>query len=160
MSQSMITTATSVRQIGLQQIPMIPEELLDVQSPAFSNTLRWNIGHIVFCFQHFLSIGLPFQSDLPASYATLFQTGTKPSDWTTAPPSKDELIHYLSVQLELLSSVTPDELEAALPAPITMGPFQFTTVGEVFNFAVMHESIHLGIISSIVKVVVQEAAAK
>lgn len=160
MSQSMIATATSVRQIGLQQIPLIPEELLDIQSPAFSNTLRWNIGHIVFCFQHFLSIGLPYQSDLPASYSTLFQPGTKPSDWTTTPPSKDELIHYLSVQLDLLSSVTPSELEAALPAPITMGPFQFTTVGEVFNFALMHESIHLGILSSMVKVVAQEAAAQ
>lgn len=82
MSKSMIHTAISVRQLALHQIQSIPEEFFDKQPPQFSNTIRWNVGHIAFCLDYFLSLGLPYTSSLPESYATFFNTGTKPADWT------------------------------------------------------------------------------
>jgi hypothetical protein len=42
-------------------------------------------------------------------------------------------------------------LDSKLQTPFVMGPFQFDTAGELFNFALMHEAMHLGVISSQMK---------
>ncbi|RNB88538.1 DinB family protein [Brevibacillus nitrificans] len=156
MSQSMIRTAISVRQLVLKQIQSIPEDLFDKQSPQFANTIRWNVGHIAFCLDYFLSLGLPLPSSVPDSYASFFHTGTKPADWTAAPPSKEELVKYLSTQLASLSELSPDLLEKNLESPIEMGPLRFETVGEVFNFAFIHETMHFSTIACLLKVLQYE----
>ncbi|MGG4498710.1 DinB family protein [Brevibacillus reuszeri] len=158
MSQSMIHTAVSVRQIALQQVQAIPEELFDVQPQAFANTIRWNVGHLVFALDYFLSLGLPFHSSLPEDYTKFFHTGTKPADWTLAPPTKAELVQYMTDQLERLAQLAPEQFEHPLLSPIEMGPLRFEIVGEVVNFALVHEAMHLGTISSLAKVIQHERA--
>lgn len=59
----------------------------------------------------------------------------------------------LKAQLSRLSELTPELLEKELSTPYAFGPFEFNTAGELFNFALIHESIHLGTISSQLKVV-------
>ncbi len=152
MSQAIINTAKSVRQLVIRQVQAIPEELFDVQPQPFSNTIRWNVGHIVSCLDFFLSLGFPFDSNLPETYNSLFKPGTRPSDWTDTPPTKEELIQYLSAQLESLSDVSPSTLDKSLKSPIEMGPLRFETVGEVFNFAFIHETMHSSTISCLLKV--------
>ncbi|MFJ9499739.1 DinB family protein [Brevibacillus centrosporus] len=156
MSQSMIRTALSVRQLVLHQIQSIPEDLFDKQPPQFANTIRWNVGHIAFCLNYFLTLGLPFSTSLPGTYAAFFHTGTKPADWTAAPPSKEELVQCLSAQLASLSEISPHVLENKLESPIEMGPLRFETVGEVFNFAFIHETMHFSTISCLLKVLQYE----
>ncbi|TNJ67014.1 DinB family protein [Paenibacillus hemerocallicola] len=153
MSPSCINTSMSVRQIVLHQLQSIPEPLFDVQPQAFGNTIRWNVGHIVFYMDYYLSLDSSYQSNLPETYARLFNTGTKPSDWIVSPPTKEELVQLLSGQLDRLSDVSPNTLEAPLASPIEMGPFRFETFGDAFHFAFIHEAIHLGTISSLFKVV-------
>ncbi|CAM5783879.1 MULTISPECIES: DinB family protein [Brevibacillus] len=153
MSQNIVNTAKSVRQIVLHQVQSIPEELFDAQPPQFTNTIRWNVGHIVFCLESFLSLGFPDTSRLPESYAALFNTGTKPSDWTAEPPTKEELVEHLSEQLARIAEIAPGKLEEPLKSPVEMGPLRFTTVGEVVNFAIVHEAMHSSTISSLLKVV-------
>ncbi|WP_019120040.1 DinB family protein [Brevibacillus massiliensis] len=153
MSQTILNTARTVRQITLNQIQAIPEELFDVQPQAFNNTIRWNVGHIIVSVEFFLSLGFPFSSDLPESYKGFFNTGTKPADWTAAPPAKAELVQYLSKQLDQFSAVSPEMLDQPLKSPIQMGALRFETVGEVFNFAFVHEAMHLSTISSLMKVI-------
>lgn len=114
MSQNIVNTAKSVRQIVLHQVQSIPEELFDAQPPQFTNTIRWNVGHIVFCLESFLSLGFPDTSRLPESYAALFNTGTKPSDWTAEPPTKEELVEHLSEQLARIAEIAPGKLEEPL----------------------------------------------
>ncbi|UVI30687.1 DinB family protein [Paenibacillus spongiae] len=151
MSQSIVNTGKSVRQMVLHQAQSIPEELYDVQPAPFNNTIRWNIGHIVYCLDHFLSMSFKSASQLPASYAGLFNTGTKPADWTAAPPTKEELIQQLSAQLNGISEISPDKLEEKLGAPVQMGPFRFETVGELVNFAFIHEAMHFSAIGCLSK---------
>lgn len=158
MSQNIIHTAVSVRQIALQQVQAIPEELFDVHPQAFANTIRWNVGHLVFSLDYFLSLCLPFHSNLPQTYATFFHTGTKPADWTLAPPTKAELVQYMTGQLERLGQLAPEQFDQSLPSPIEMGPLRFEFAGEVVNFALVHEAMHLGTISSLVKVIQHELA--
>ncbi|MGD8188922.1 DinB family protein [Brevibacillus ginsengisoli] len=151
MSKTIIHTAKSMRQFLLHQLQSISEELFDVQPQGFSNTIRWNAGHIAFFHDYFLSLGLPVQSNLSEQYATLFHSGTQPSEWVITPPSKEELIEQLSAQLANMSEIDPSALDELLKSPIEMGPLQFETVGEIVNFSTAHEAMHLATISCLVK---------
>ncbi|MFX3633998.1 MAG: DinB family protein [Candidatus Pristimantibacillus sp.] len=152
MSEMIINTAKVVRQVVLQQVQTIPEELFDIQTAGFNNTIRWNVGHIIYWMDKYSTLSFSSPSAIPDTYHTLFNSGTKPLDWTFAPPSKEELVEMLTAQLSRLSELTPEMLGVKLSTPYAMGPFQFNTAGELFNFALIHEAIHLGTISSQLKV--------
>jgi len=153
MTQSIIDTGKVLRQIVIGQLQGIEEIAMDVQPAGFNNTVRWNVGHIAYWMDKYSTLSFGTPTNLPASYATLFASGTKPADWTIEPPSKEELIGTLAAQLHRLSEVTPDLLDRPLDAPFEMGPFRFETAGELFNFALMHEAIHLGVVSSQLKLI-------
>lgn len=153
MSQSIIHTGKVLRQIMIGQLQDVSESQMDIQPEGFHNTVRWNIGHMVYWMDKYSSLSFGSPSAIPAHYETLFNSGTKPSDWTVTPPSKDELMAMLSEQLSSLSDLAPEMLEQRLQAPFEMGPFQFVTAGELFNFALIHEALHLGVISSQLKLI-------
>ncbi|MGE7273000.1 DinB family protein [Brevibacillus panacihumi] len=153
MSQSIIHTGKVLRQIMIGQLQDVSESQMDIQPEGFHNTVRWNIGHMVYWLDKYSSLSFGSPSAIPAHYETLFNSGTKPSDWTVTPPSKDELMAMLSEQLSSLSDLAPEMLEQRLQAPFEMGPFQFVTAGELFNFALIHEALHLGVISSQLKLI-------
>lgn len=153
MSQASIQTAKTAHQLVIGSIQAIPEEIYDITPAGFNNTIRWNAGHIVTMLNWFLSAGPALNTKLPESYSGLFMTGTKPSDWTVTPPSKEELIQFLSAQLDDLFHVDTESLNMPLNAPFEMGSLKLETAGELFNFAFIHEAVHLGIISSLVKAV-------
>jgi len=152
MSEMIMNTAKIVRQVVLQQVQAIREELFDIQAEDFNNTIRWNVGHIIYWMDKYSTLSFGFPSAIPGSYDTLFNSGTKPVDWTFAPPSKEELVEMLTAQLSRLSELTPDMMSKAPSTPFALGPFRFHTAGELFNFALIHEAIHLGTISSQLKV--------
>lgn len=151
MTHSVIHTGKVLRQIGIGHLQEISESQLDIQPVGFSNTIRWNAGHMVYWLDKYASLSIGTPSDIPLYYERLFNTGTKPSDWTETPPSKNELIEMLTAQLSGFSEWTPEMLQQKLQSPYEMGPFQFVTAGELFNFALMHEAIHLGVIASQMK---------
>ncbi|WP_054957536.1 DinB family protein [Paenibacillus dakarensis] len=153
MSSSIIHSAKAIHNMAIHQIQSIPEELFDIQAPQFNNTIRWHAGHIIVVLNHFLSMSIPYSYEVPEGYKGLFGPGTKPADWDVTPPTKDELVQQLSEQLEHLSEVTPDMLEETLKSPVDLGSKHFEKAGELFNFALLHEAMHLGNISSMLKVV-------
>lgn len=152
MSETIINTAKITRQVVLQQVQSIPEKLFDVQSEGFNNTIRWNVGHIVYWMDKYSALSFGSTSAIPDSYEMLFNSGTKPSDWILTPPSKKELVETLSAQLTRMTELTPDVLDEELSTSFDFGPFRFNTAGELFNFALIHEAIHLGTISSQLKI--------
>lgn len=151
MSQAIIHTSKVLRQVVIGQVQALSEEQLDIQPKGFNNTIRWNIGHMIYWMDQYATLCFDSASVIPDHYESLFNTGTKPSSWTMAPPTKEELLQLLTVQLSRLSELTPEMLNATLKSPYVMGPFQFDTSGELFNFAQVHEAIHLGTISSQLK---------
>ncbi|MBB6730398.1 DinB family protein [Cohnella zeiphila] len=156
MSQIIVHSAQTVRQLVLQQVQAIPEELYDIQPAAFNNTIRWNIGHIIFWMDSYRSLSFSEKSALPPSYAAFFNSGTKPSDWTGAPPSKEELLGQLTRQLDGLAELPLSALNEPFPSPLQMGPLTFRLAGELFNFGLLHEAIHLSVIGSMLKVIQAE----
>lgn len=153
MAQSIINTGKVLRQIIIGQLQEVTELQMDIQPEGFHNTIRWNIGHMIYWLDKYALLSFSSPSAIPAQYEVLFNSGTKPSNWTVTPPSKDELIQMLAAQLSRLSELTPEMLEQKLQSPFEMGPFQFVTAGELFNFALIHEAIHFGVISSQLKLV-------
>ncbi|WP_136605445.1 DinB family protein [Paenibacillus dokdonensis] len=151
MSEMIINTAKVLRQVMQQQVQAAPEELFDVQIAGSNNTIRWNVGHIIYWMDKYSTLSFASPSVIPDTYETLFNSGTKPSEWISTPPSKIELLEILAAQLLRMSELTPEMLEVKLSTPYAMGPFQFNTAGELFNFAIIHEAIHLGTISSQLK---------
>jgi len=152
MAKSIITTGKVLRQILIGQLRDISEDQFDIQSKGFNNTIRWNVGHLVYWMDKYCTLSFGFPSAIPPQYEALFASGTKPSGWTIAPPSKEELTEMLMMQLSRLSELKPEMLDIDLKSPFIMGPFQFMSTGELFNFALLHEAIHFGTISSQLKV--------
>lgn len=83
----------------------------------------------------------------------MFKSGTRPSEWTTTPPSKAELVDLLKQQLNDLNELMAPKAEERLAQPLKFSIFNLETVGEVLGFAVIHESMHSAIISDLVKVI-------
>ena len=153
MSQMILNTGIITRQIAMDLIQAIPEELFDIQPPQFNNTIRWNVGHMVFCMDYFMSLALPFNDEVPDHYVLLFNTGTRPSEWNGRPPGKEELVRLLSGQMECISAIEQSSLEKKLERTAAVGPLSFEVAGEVVNFAFIHEAMHIGRISSLLKVI-------
>ncbi|WP_400162726.1 DinB family protein [Brevibacillus sp. TJ4] len=151
MSSAILHSAQAVRSILLKRIKDVPEELFDVQPEGFNNTIRWNLGHIVVSLDFFFSIGASFSTNLPESYPGLFKTGTKPDQWEAAPPSKEELVHYLSLQLDKIKEMDPAALDVKLQNPVEMASIRMETTAELVNFGVIHETMHVTTISNYVK---------
>jgi len=152
MSEMIINTAKTGRQLVLQQAKAIPEQLFDIQPAGFNNTIRWNLGHMIYWMDKYSLLIFGSPPAISDSYDTLFNSGTKPLDWTFDPPSKEELVEMLTAQLSRISDLTPEMLGEKLSTPFTLGPFQFNTPGELLNFTLIHEAFHLGTISSQLKV--------
>ncbi len=155
MSQNILHTGKRVHNMALQQIQAIPEELFDVQPPQFNNTIRWHVGHMIVTLNYFLYKATSFQFEIPEVYGRLFSPGTKPSDWTVAPPTKEELLECISGQLKGLEGISAASLEEPLKQPVDLGPMHFENAGELVNFALIHEAMHLGNIASMLKVIKQ-----
>ncbi|MBW7452989.1 DinB family protein [Paenibacillus sepulcri] len=152
MSEMILNTAKTARQLVQQQVQAIPEELFDIQTAGFNNTIRWNVGHMIYWMDKYSTLSFASPSAIPDSYDTLFNSGTKPLDWTFAPPTKEELVEMLTAQTSRLSELTPEMLGEKLSTPFALGPFQFNTSGDLLNFKLIHEAFHLGTISSQLKV--------
>ena len=152
MAQSIINTGKVLHQVVIGKLQGVTEGDFDKQPEGFKNTIRWNVGHMIYWMDKYSTLSFGSPSTIPDSYDTLFNSGTKPLDWTFAPPSKEELVQMLTAQLSRLSELTPEMLGEKLSTPNVLGPFQFNTAGELFNFALIHEAIHLGTISSQLKV--------
>ncbi|MFK7691895.1 DinB family protein [Paenibacillus sp. HJGM_3] len=153
MAQSIMNTGKVLRQIVIGQLQGVSEAQFDIQPEGFNNTIRWNVGHMVYWMDKYSTLSFGSPSAIPAQYEALFGSGTKPSDWTIAPPTKEELIQLLAEQLSRLNEQKPELLNKDLQSPFVLGPFQFISAGELFNFALMHEAIHLGVISSQLKLI-------
>lgn len=151
MSEMIIHTAKNVRQLVLQQVQAIPEENFDMQPQPYNNTLRWNVGHIIYWMDLCMSLGFSKASAIPDNYASFFNSGTTPANWTGSPPSKDELIEQLVLQLNVISELAPDRLEASLAAPLQLGPLTFHRAGELLNFVLIHEGMHLATCGCLLK---------
>ncbi|CAH0221826.1 hypothetical protein SRABI96_02430 [Peribacillus sp. Bi96] len=128
---------TVMRRSLLREIEGVNPEFMDVQPEGFNNTIHWHLGHVLTAAEKFL---LNSNSNLPANYSQLFGYGSKPAKWTGDVPSVEVLKQQLQEQLVRLLEIPEESLTEKVAQP-----FQgMETVGEFINFAVLHETNHIG----------------
>ncbi|MBO8163395.1 MAG: DinB family protein [Brevibacillus sp.] len=141
-----------VRNGTLELLRQVPEEVADLVPPGFSNSIRWNVGHILIDQEQWLYSFIHDGMKLSDRYLRLFAHGTKPSDWQEVPPSLDELAELLGEQAQRIRRDFGHRLNKPLLRPAELG---MSTIGEIIPRTLYHEGIHAGIISSMLRMIKQ-----
>lgn len=154
MSELLLKSFELTRNYFVKIIDAVDEGLADVQPEGFNNTIHWHVGHALTVAEQFM-FGYPKKSaNIPENYMELFATGTKPADWKGEVPSFQDLSAQLKEQLGRIKEIPVESFSERLKTPF-LGQ---ETFGELANFAVFHESLHLGQIQAMKRVI--EAAQK
>ena len=149
MSQLLFNNIDLTRSFFIKNVEPIEEGLADIQPEGFNNTIHWHIGHILTTTES-LVFGFPKKtSNLPANYMELFAKGTKPADWEGDVPSISVLTSQLKEQLSRMKEIPVESLNVELKEPF-LGQ---KTYGELVNFALFHENLHLGHIQAMKRVI-------
>ncbi|WP_149096435.1 DinB family protein [Paenibacillus terrae] len=131
----------------------VSETSADKQPAGFSNTIRWNVGHILTVAEMFIFNNRQ-TSGLPKEYNNLFAPGTKPSDWTGEPIPLSTLLAQLQDQAVRIKQHVEIHSDETLPEPLKLGPvLQLNSMGEVCNLALFHEAMHTGFIHALKRIV-------
>ncbi|WP_062350652.1 DinB family protein [Bacillus kwashiorkori] len=125
------------RQAIFKDVEELDPVLLDVQLEGWSNTIRWQLGHLLVAAESFLFGG---NGQLPVEYNDWFGYGSRPSEWKSDVPSADVIIHQLKEQLERIKGIPVDRFEEKLEQPVLGN----NTYGELVYFTAYHELNHAG----------------
>ncbi|ARD48563.1 MULTISPECIES: DinB family protein [unclassified Sporosarcina] len=137
----------------LSRLKRADEHMWDAQPEGFSNTVRWNAGHIYESAEDFLSRAMNDYPVAKAEWAEFFSSGTSPSSWPGIPPAEEELIAALKDQGKRISQLTEEQLAYRLDPPLSIGKLiTMETVDEVLQFLTWHEGMHAGLIDGLMKV--------
>jgi hypothetical protein len=128
------------RSFFLKNVEEMNEEIAKIQPEGFNNNILWHVGHVLLTAEYFM-FGYPEKSNhLPMNYIELFNRGTSPADWKGEVPALSDLTFQLKDQIVRIKEIPAERLQEKLEKQI----FDFTTFGELVNFAVFHETYHLG----------------
>jgi hypothetical protein len=138
-----------VRERTLQQLEMINEETADRMPQGYSNTLRWNLGHILTVQENlcFKLIGESFE--LPEAFPAFFANGTRPGDWKNTPPTLDTLKSLLIQQPLRIKQKLSLRLEERLEQHFK----GIDRLDGVIGFSLYHEGMHTGIMMGLRKAI-------
>ncbi|MBS4216422.1 MULTISPECIES: DinB family protein [Neobacillus] len=156
MSEVLLKSFATARSYLLNNVEALDENIVDIQPEGFNNTIHWHVGHVLTVAEQFM-FGFPKKSAiLPANYLELFGKGTKPADWNGEVPSVQELTAQLKEQFKRIQEIPVESFAEKLKAPF-LGQ---ETYGELTSFAIFHESMHLGQIAAMKRVVQAAAQVK
>jgi len=71
------------------------EEVLDLESNYFDNTIRWHIGNTLYIHEKLLFVNPKKSQKIPNEYRELFSSDIQVKDWKKEPPSLEQLIEDL-----------------------------------------------------------------
>jgi uncharacterized damage-inducible protein DinB len=138
----------------LGQLQKSPEGKWDAQPEGFSNTIRWNAGHIFVSMEGLLQKAVPEYNPVNPEWIPLFVTGSSPSKWEGEPPSNEELLTALKAQPERIADFLEGKLDQTLVEPVQIGNIHtMETLDAVVQFIVWHEGVHAGLIQGLNRVV-------
>ncbi|MCG7334889.1 DinB family protein [Sporosarcina sp. ACRSM] len=142
------------RMHALRQLEQAPEEKWDTQPEGFSNTIRWNAGHIFVTMEVFVQKAIPEYTPVNPEWIPFFVTGSSTSQWEGEPPTNEELLTALKAQSERIVALLEGELDQTLAEPVRIGNIHtMETVDAVVQFIVWHEGMHAGLIQGLNRVV-------
>lgn len=116
----------------------ITEEQADRTPHGFRNNIRWNLGHVYLDQYLWLQHITKEKLDFPSHYPSFFGYGTSPQDWTSQPPSLEELRNLLHEQPKKIQQQFEDRLEETFPTTQS----GMHTIAQVLVRTIFHEGLH------------------
>ena len=133
----------------IQALDATTEEQADRLPEGFTNTIRWNLGHILVTADFALERFTEMEKLLPGNYTALFKAGTRPEEWIESPPSLAEIKQYLLEQNNHIKDLE-GKLRDPLQQEFSIGSYlNLKTIDELLLFLMNHENLHLGTISGL-----------
>ncbi|MCR2804571.1 DinB family protein [Paenibacillus soyae] len=116
----------------------VPADKLDLIPEGYSNSIRWNLGHLLAAWDHGIFPKLGGSWRIPTVYHSMFPNGTSPRDWRSAPPSLKEIVRQLRDQKEQITLELPSHLDYPLAEPF----LNMSTMAEMLEFLLNEEQHH------------------
>jgi hypothetical protein len=124
-------------------------EWADIQMDEFNNTILWQAGHILTVAERML-FDYPNQTAfLPLPFTKWFESGTRPADWNEHPPDLEDLITQLNEQQTRILNISPNQFDIRFDKPL----FGFASYGECASFVAIHETLHVGKMEEMMRVI-------
>ncbi|GAE36755.1 DinB family protein [Halalkalibacter akibai] len=126
-------------------------EQLDTVPVGFSNSIRWNAGHVLVIAESILRHSEKYEPVLPSNYKDFFFMGTSPADWKDEPPSVSELEELSAKQVQAVQDLVENHLDSPLKKAFEIRGRSFDTVSELVSFISYHEGLHFATIKALLK---------
>lgn len=139
-----------IRQGILNDIANVPESKRTIVPHGFNNNLHWQLGHILTITDAIMFRFLSGESRIHESYPAFFASGTKPAEWPESPPHWEVIVTQLHEQMKQIRQTFQGKLDE--PAADSDNFLEAEDVGELMQFFLVHESIHAGMITAMLKV--------
>ncbi|TCP19139.1 DinB family protein [Scopulibacillus darangshiensis] len=129
----------------------ITDEQSDVIPDGFSNSLRWNFGHILVAQeQSMYNLGLNQPGEIAMETMDSFKRGSSPKDWSVTPLTLEEIREKLQKQKERMKSTFSGRLGDPAAKVMDLGQSrELKTLGDLFVGSLWHEGLHQGVIDGI-----------
>jgi hypothetical protein len=130
----------------------VAEEQLFMIPSGFKNNIIWNAGHALNAQQR-LTYGLAGVSlKVPESFSALFSKGTSPADWKEKPDMKEIKSLLMATATGLKEDYNKGVFKSYKAYPTSYG-FELKSIEDAIVFNNVHESLHLGTMMALKKLV-------
>jgi hypothetical protein len=130
----------------------ISEEQLFTIPSGFKNNIIWNAGHALNSQQKLIYAlaGVPLR--IPESLSALFNKGTAPSEWKESPDPNEIKALLIDTAAYLKEDYQKGVFKSYKEYPTSYG-FTLKNIEDAIAFNNVHESLHLGIMMALKKLV-------
>jgi hypothetical protein len=152
MNHPMLFQLMMARDWCIEVAESCPKELSEIKMDVFNNTIHWHVGHILNVAERMMFNRSDKSTYHSSAFIKWFESGTRPTDWIEHPPKLEELIVLLKEQQARIRSITPDNFNDRLDKPF----YGFKTYGECAGFVAIHETLHVGKMEEMLRVIRQK----
>ncbi|WP_221563205.1 DinB family protein [Alkalihalobacillus sp. TS-13] len=137
------------RESSIQLLDSIAsEKQADVIPNGYSNSLRWNLGHILVAQEGVMYyFGMNQPGDISTKIQESFKPGTSPKDWFASPLTLNEIQELLIEQKERIRDTFSGRLGEPAANAFEFRDKKLKMVGDLFIFTLWHEGLHQGVIN-------------
>ncbi|MCD7034388.1 DinB family protein [Metabacillus sp. GX 13764] len=140
----------SHRDYLLHTVKDVTQEEADIIPNGFSNSIRWNLGHVYTEQYMWLESLTKERAGIPEAFGQWFGWGSSPKIFTEETPSFEQLKQLLKGQISSIKDQYEGRLEEEFePTEIR----KLTTIEQVLLWTSFHEGMHLQGISDLKRII-------
>lgn len=147
---SIIKSVLTARGYFAQTIKDLSESQLTEVPDGASNSVLWNIGHIVHSNSSMVYGPCGLDSPIPSNYEELFKGGTSPGTWSTPPSTEEVLGHFKTMNKDIVAKYTAGELGNFATLELMPG-MTLDNIEDALGFCCVHEGVHIGAVIALKK---------